>query len=500
MHKQNDLLKRPSQRSGAPDSRNGTHTHVAILTAFVLVAIVIRTLPLTYSHFWDETVFLQHARILVDGRTNYDEFFHRPPLLPFMYAVGYTIWDSIFVANIVQGILSGLMVLFAFLYVRSVFGAIAGLAAAALFAFTPYVVVTSHELLTDAPAVTLMLAAMWLFDKPGARWALFAGFVFALAVQMRYTSIFLACYLVLDAVIAPRKLRHLLLAGASAALTVTPYLLWNYSRFGSPVYPFELARRIVHEWTAPMPAVFYFRALAELFPPTIWALFALGVAQWLWRRWLPADASLRPSELRDPEQTKRQVVLLIWGVAFFAYMLSIPHKEVRYLLPLTIPVLVLAGVTLAEIASRAAALRQPFQIATLALALLIATVDFGEALAPVVHDPVDRSLSNEVEIALYLREHSSPKDAIYAAHNFPVYAFYTERRTVSLLPIQADFDDEWQEWMKQPGFLVYTHPDRLGEIHAIAPALKPDRNFLDTHPAFHAVQDFATVTVYRYDP
>jgi 4-amino-4-deoxy-L-arabinose transferase-like glycosyltransferase len=483
-----------ARRADATRAPGSTATYVAILTAVVLVAIAIRTLPLTYSHFWDETVFLQHARILVDGRTNYNEFSSRPPLLPFMYAAGYVVWDSIYVANVVQGIVSGAMVLFAFLYVRRIFGPVVGIAAAALFAFTPYVVARSHDLLTDAPAVSLMLAAMWLFDRPGPRSALLAGVVFALAIQMRYTSLFLASYLVLDAVVTRRKLRHLMLAGAAAALGIAPYLLWNYSRFGSPVFPFELAKRIVREWTALVPPVFYLHALTEIFPMTVWALFALGIAELLRSRSCAAGRSARSVE------DKRQIVLLAWGAAFLAYMLTIPHKEVRYLLPLAIPVLVIAAVGLTRIASRALTMPPKLRIVAVSLAFLIVAAEFGPALAPLLREPVDRFVSSEVEIAEYLRTHSSPQDTIYAAHNYPVFAFYSERRTMSLLPIQDDFDRVWRERMNQPGFLVYTHPDQLGDIHSISRVLKPERAFLEMNREFRAVHEFPTATVYRYDP
>jgi len=49
------------------------------LALIVALAALVRAVPLTYSHFWDETVFLQHAKVILDGRANYQEFFHRPP-------------------------------------------------------------------------------------------------------------------------------------------------------------------------------------------------------------------------------------------------------------------------------------------------------------------------------------------------------------------------------------------------------------------------------------
>ncbi len=51
----------------------------------------------------------------------------------------------------------------------------------------------------------------------------------------------------------------------------------------------------------------------------------------------------------------------------------------------------------------------------------------------------DAGRLREVQIAQYLREHSTPADTVYAAHNFPVLAFYSERRTVSLLPNSGRF-------------------------------------------------------------
>src|SRR6185436_17976929 len=104
---------------------------------------------LTYSHFWDEAVFLQHARIILDGRTNYDEFIHRPPLLPFAYAAGLAAWNDNYSAQVVQGILSALVVPFGFLFTRRSLGELPACVAALLFAFTPYLVERSHDLLTD---------------------------------------------------------------------------------------------------------------------------------------------------------------------------------------------------------------------------------------------------------------------------------------------------------------------------------------------------------------
>ena len=96
--------------------------HWTALALILALAALVRAVPLTYSHFWDEAVFLQHAGVILDGRANYQEFFQRPPLLPVLYALGFALWDDIYVANIVQAVVTTLGVLFAFLYVRGAFG------------------------------------------------------------------------------------------------------------------------------------------------------------------------------------------------------------------------------------------------------------------------------------------------------------------------------------------------------------------------------------------
>ena len=463
--------------------------HRIALAVILALAALVRAVPLTYSHFWDETVFLQHAEVILDGRANYQEFFLRPPLLSVLYALGFALWDDIYVANIVQAVVTTLGVLFAFLYVRGAFGAVPGIAAAFLFAFTPYLVETSHELLTDMPAVAFMLAAMWLFDKPGPRFAILAGAAYALAVEIRFTSLFLIVYFALDASLSLKKLRQLAILVVAAGVTIAPYLVWVRWNYGSFLFPFVLARRIVTEWTAPVASGFYFDAALEIFPPSLWLFFALGLLLFV-MRWNAALGS----------QTKRQLVLLTWGLAFLAYMLTIGHKEVRYLLPLAIPVVIISAMSVTALFRWIARQERPVWVAGTLFGVAVAVADYASPLQKLRDPWTDRSESEEVQIAGYLREHSTPADTIYAAHNFPVLAFYSGRRTVSLLPIQDEFEQVWRQAMAQPGFLVYYPPAGIKETHSKNPHFMPDQRFIDASPEFRLVRSFPSATVYHYEP
>ena len=497
-------IKNPSNITSAATPRSSGLACWFPLAVILLLALLLRTVPLTYSHFWDEAVFLQNAKVITESRTNYDEFDYRPPVLSLLYALGFKIWDHLYVANLVQGVVTTLAVLFAFLYVKQSFGPIPALFSAFLLSFTPYIVSASHDLLTDMPAVAFLLAAMWLFDKPGVRFAFLSGVVSALAVQTRFTSMFVFVYFALVAILPPRKMRSLAFLSVGALAAIAPYLLWVQWNYGNFLHPFDHGRRMVTEWSAPVPSGFYWDGLLKIFPSSMWLMFGLGILIPLVRgvaqHRTGESGRLSAGFFEMGAQPKRQLVLLIWGVAFLVYMLSIPHKEVRYLLPLAIPVVVIGGLGLAEFFRWFARQASPVRVAGLLLGIAMGVLEYASPFHQLAQPWVDRSEWETVKIARYVQQVSTSIDTIYAAHEFPVLAFYSERRTVSLLPIQANFDQVWRRFMTQPGFLVYFHPAGIKETHSINPLFKPDQSFLESTPNFRIVRVFPLATVYRYEP
>lgn len=486
---------------GAPPS---FHRRLPLVLAAILIfGLVLRVVPFTYSHFWDETVYLQHAREIVDGRSNYDEFDYRPPALPVLYAAAFLVWDSDYAAHVVQGLVSALGILFCYLFVRRGFGRLEALFAAGMLAFAPYFVFASHDLLTDMPAVTWLFAALWLFERGTARSALLSGLAASIAAQTRFTALFILPFYFIDAVLRGPGKRHLL-ALAAAALGMMPFLLWQKIRFGSFVHSFAWASRITREWTVPVDAQLYFRALAEIFPVTVALLFVTGLAVtafgWLQPRQASPERRSLGALLRMDPKTVRVAALSAWGLAFFAYMLTIPHKEVRYLLPLAVPVVVVAAVGAGAIVRWVARQARPLRLAAFAAAFVIALVEFGPAFATLGRPWVDTRRSESVAIAEYIGLLSGASETVYATHDFPVLAYYSRRDTVSLLPIQADFDAQWRQVMNRPGFFVYYAPSGILETHSPSADFKPDRQFLDSHPEFEAIRQFPHAIVYRYRP
>src|SRR5205814_8913200 len=104
-----------------------------------------------------------------------------------------------------------------------------------------------------------------------------SALLYALAIHTPFTSLFRVVYFALDAILSLKRIRSLAFLLAGAALAISPYPIWIRWNYESFFYPFVQARRIVTEWTAPVPAGFYWEALLEVFPYSMWLFFGAGV-------------------------------------------------------------------------------------------------------------------------------------------------------------------------------------------------------------------------------
>jgi 4-amino-4-deoxy-L-arabinose transferase-like glycosyltransferase len=489
--------------SMAPSSVQAGGRHGAILMALMLLALILRTFPLVYSHNWDESVFLQNALVVLEGRTNYDEFNYRPPLLSFAYALGFLIWNSLYAPHVVQGLLALLPVAGIYLLTNLLAGRLAALIAVAIFALSPYIVTVSHQLHTDAPAVGLMLLSIWLFERRGKSHLFLAGLVFGAAILMRFNSMTLAGYFLLLAVLCPRRARDIPLLGAGVALCLLPYLLWAHARFGNFAFPFQHAHNIVTKWTRHDPVSVYLKGVFDIFPAIAWVGFLLGLA-FIVRRVLLRRGTVAAGGGTSKEgasyDTRRLLALLAWGVLFFVHMASIPHKEVRYLLPLAIPVVVFAAIGFDTFFLALSTWRKRSAMVTGICLVALAGWSLSPVLGKLKSPWVIVDKDQNVRIAEFVRDNAAPGDKIYAVTWFPVLALYSGLPTVSLLPIQERFDAKWENLMAAPGYFVWYHMGADFENHSRSDVLLPDRAFLDSNPAFRKIRQFESAIVYRYVP
>jgi 4-amino-4-deoxy-L-arabinose transferase-like glycosyltransferase len=452
--------------------QNTTTGHRILLGLLLVSALWLRVFPLTLSHYWDETVYLQNAKVISEGRDNYSELDYRPPLISVFYALGFRIWDHVYVANIVQGLLTALGVLLIYLLTLKISDERAALLAAGFLAFSPKLVEFSHHLLTGMPALSLSLWALLCLTRRTPPSLFLAGALCSLAVLMRYSSLFLAIYLIIYGLFFRAKLREILWVVAGGLLTLLPYLVWAQVVYGSFLSPFTRARRIIMEYSPYTPPSVFVHGLVEIFPALALAGFGFAVVRLAFRR------------------ERSQICLLAWGVLFFAYSMTITHKEVRYILPIAITVIPLSAIAWVQLWDVLRVRRRLRPLAAIAFTLVV-MIEVAPTVQRFSLPLVNEYATESVQVARYLVAASEPDETIYAINDFPVLAFYTGRRTISLMPWQAEFPDDWRTVMSRPGFYVYYDQDE-------DTGLLPDKSFLDAASEFEPVRNFESVVVFRY--
>ena len=174
-----------------------------LLLLLVAAAFLVRIWGISKTHFWDEMVYLQNAQVICCGKINYSELDYRPPLLSLIYAGVFLFWHSIYAACIVTAFLNALGPVFLYLAGRLLVGRLPAAIAALLLAFSPFFVGifpygfasddTGNSLLTDSPALTLVLLAFWLLlralDRQSIPRFAWAGLALALSILMRFGSL-----------------------------------------------------------------------------------------------------------------------------------------------------------------------------------------------------------------------------------------------------------------------------------------------------------------------
>ena len=372
-----------------------------LLFLLVAAAFLVRVWGISKDHFWDEMVYLQNAQVICCGKINYSELDFRPPLISLIFAGVFLLWHHIYAACIVTAFLNALGPLFLYLAGRLSVGRLPAAIAALLLAFSPFFVgvfpdgfasdATGNSLLTDSPALTLVLLAFWLLlralDRESAPRFAWAGLVLALSILMRFGTLPSVGMLFLLPLAAKRRWRALMACGAGFLVGMVPYLIWSRVSYGA--FFSTLHDGWTHVEGTAESIFFYLRNSAVIFTPV--AIFGLAVAatSWLWRRFggflrRPDCPSAAPDTL-SPHVL--HTFLWLWLLAELVFFSAMPHKEPRYILPLAPPFLLLAGSGLALLCTLPGKRLRPVGALLVAAALVFTFFPIRERFSGPFVDP-----------------------------------------------------------------------------------------------------------------
>jgi len=313
--------------------------HGVIAAAALLAAAVV------FVRFWhlntvgfnsDETVYVGQAASLAGDvlhKSLFPVFRAHPLLFQVILSIPFRLGIGDGIARVLAGITGVATVGVTFLVARELYNKRVAMLAALLLALMPYHVVVSRQVLLDGPLAlftSLSLYFLARFARSGRSTALAAsGATIGLAVLSKEIAVVFVGAMFAFFALAPRvrlRMRDAVRTLVCVFLVVLPYplsiLIAGRSKTGGQYLIWQLFRRPNHGY------VFY----ATHVPLAIGPLVLIAAAAGLW--------FLR-SKHSWPE-----TLLLSWVVVPVAFFELWPVKGFQYLLPIAVPIAVLAARTL----------------------------------------------------------------------------------------------------------------------------------------------------------
>ena len=457
------------------------------LAVLLGAGFLVRVWGLQKMHYWDENVYLQNAELICCGTSNYNEIDSRPPLLSLMFAGVMWLRGGELAVWVVTAGMNALGPVMLYVSGRRVVGRRAAAIAGLLLGFTPFFVsvfpgagggfrsfATGHSLLSDSPALTLILLAFWLLVRGlesdcaiefGA-----AGVVLALAVLMRFPSLASVGVLSLLTLAAAWRRRAMLACAAGFVVGIAPYLCWSRWKYG------EFLATFLSGWdnfSGPsQPAWYYVRWSGVIFGWVALGGLVLWLGQKVWRRGVVWSWSW-------------EGFLVLWAVLLVGCFSALGHKEPRYVMPAAPPIFLLAGVGLSGL------LRGRLRV----VGAVVLVVAMGCAFWPdrqrFATGFVDHAVSEEMVVSEYLNANVAPGTLIYANLGYPDFAYYGNFDVEALPEGGEDLYDSLKELSEDGIFVAY-------KTYEPGVPPEPPIAWLDANSHFRRMKEFPNIVVYAF--
>ena len=481
---------------------SGTKKRLIWEWAFVVFLLgagfLLRVWGLSKVRSWDEAVYLQNAEVICCGKVNYSELGSRPPLLSLFFALIFLVWHHVYAASIATALLNSLGPVFLYFSGRMMAGRAAAVIASLLLAFSPYFVGvfppgfvsddTGNSLLSDSPALTLLILALWLFlralrQQADMRFA-WPGFVLGLAVLMRFASLSSAGLLALLVLFRERWSGAALACGSGFAASVGPYLCWSRFRFGGFLATFESGwEHFAGPGGSPL---FYLESFVHMFSWITVAGLVLWAIPWIRRRRRHPEGSGAVEGWLTDEKSRLEMFLLFWAAVVLVFFSALRHKEPRYVMPMAAPVFLLAGIGLASVPRRSKA---GARIAGTVLLTSALAYTFAPSLERFESPLIDREVSEEMKVADFLNKHVPRDTVLYANFNYPVFAYYTNL-PVDRIPETGQALYDRLNHLPGDGILIAYKPNDAVQ--------EPQLIWLDSNSHFRRFREFPSLVLYQY--
>ncbi len=309
---------------------------------------------------WDAISYILNAKAYA-GAGEYFEW-HRPPILPLLIAIGYKIFGiNEIIPRILGCFFSAFTVLAIYLLGREIKNEKMGAYSAILFSITPLIINWAPRMYTAIPAIGMMALALtalfkYFKTKNNIQYYLFY-IISALAFLTRYES---GLILIIGTLIMwlYKQLDLRLIKGLIIfALTLSPWLYFNWINNGTPFYSMSIAFGQA-EVFPPSFLNYYLKNFWLIYTPPLALLSLIPIIKYLMETKITRNSII----LR---KTATSTSLLLFLFFFLYYQAMVNLKDMRYILPSLLGFSLLAGEGLLIISEKVKIFNIPYLISIL---------------------------------------------------------------------------------------------------------------------------------------
>ena len=264
---------------------------------------------------------------------------YRAPLLPYFLALTYLLKLNV---DLLMPVIGALSVVFIYFLGCEMFNEKVAAYSSILMSILPIHVIYSGKILTGVFGTFFLIASIWFFwkgfEKRKDKYKILFGIFLAVSFLARYTVLFLFFLFPIYLFVKNKNLsflkdKYLWFSFFAFLLVLAPWFIYGMLQYNNPLGPLLHAKKASAYWGGAQPWYYYFvnsfDAFSLLLPIFLLALIYIG---------------FNPAKIN-----KETIFLLIWFFIFLLFLQPIPHKEVRFLLPVAPSIVLLSSLLLVQI-------------------------------------------------------------------------------------------------------------------------------------------------------
>jgi 4-amino-4-deoxy-L-arabinose transferase-like glycosyltransferase len=426
-------------------------------TALLLLIILLLflSLQMLYAYFdrapdYDESIYLYVAKTIKSSGLPYrffgadSPFLVHPPLFYYLVAGFLIIFgNQLFVARLVSTVFSLPIIILVYLIVSKYKSKEVGLVSIFILAISPAFLYYSHSVYMEITLAFLSLMSIFLFlkgeEEKKTKFFVWSGIFLGLSLITKYYSIILFLFFLLYFTL---RFKWTFLSRSQfyswffpAVSLLVLWLVFGYF-VGKDAFTqqtlgwFKKPSDNVHSWRLVSNLV-YLKELIGTITPVFSLLFLYGIVRWL-------------KNLPGNREIKFMKALPIYFFLYFVYLMIMPFKDIKYIIPLLPLMVIVTGV---NIDAHSLNLRRYGGLKHMALGLALIITVVGLSPLSVLYDPTTHHFYDNLyqfgikrdyqyriykDIGEFLKSKLKRSDTIACQNKAAIVGVYAETRYINL--------------------------------------------------------------------